>query len=559
MKPEIKLLLLSLLVLVYGACAPVPEKKGPPPAAEWIPSSSGGQSTPGPNSGKSGTGNSQIADALLPRLTSRMPDSRTSSTDRRFNVSARDMGAHEFFMSLVAGTGLNLVVHPDISGVITLNLKGVTMREALTAVRDTYGYDFEQTEYGYRILPNALTTRVFHIDYLDIKRNGKSLAEVNSGESLAKQIDSRGTGLAAATKEKRAAVSIETSSKTDFWGNLESGLNQIVSGETGGTVTISPQTGVVVVTASQHEIRRVGQYIEAMRGNLERQVVLEAKIIEVTLSDGFQSGINWAGLAQAGSGGVSLVQTGGGTLVNGGRAPTAGSGGNLGPQGANLPPLDLTSAFGGAFSIALNWSDFTGFIELLSTQGDVQVLSSPRVSTINNQKAVIKAGSDEFFITDISATTTNSGNVVTTTPSVSLTPFFSGIALDVTPQISNDGIVTLHVHPSVSEVVEKTKSIPLGNQQQNVSLALSTVRESDSVVRARSGQVVVIGGLMQTTIEDVDAGLPMLGDVPVVGNLFKHQRRSTIKKELVILLRPIVVDHNTWDDQLSDTRSRMSM
>lgn len=202
--------------------------------------------------------------------------------------------------------------------------------------------------------------------------------------------------------------------------------------------------------------------------------------------------------------------------------------------------------------MALNLGDFTSFIELLETQGNVRVLSSPRVATINNQKAVIKVGTDEFFVTEVTNTTVT-GTATTVTPSVTLTPFFSGIALDVTPQISQDGVVTLHVHPSVSDVKDQQKTVTIGTLTQQLPLALSTIRESDSIVRARSGQVIVIGGLMQDSSTNRDASTPGISKVPVIGNLFKQKNNSSVKSELVILLKPIVVnDTDQWNDTINE-------
>jgi MSHA biogenesis protein MshL len=235
----------------------------------------------------------------------------------------------------------------------------------------------------------------------------------------------------------------------------------------------------------------------------------------------------------------------------GGVSGIAGNSGNLDPE--NLAPIlgTASEAFGGVFTLALELGDFTSFIELLKTQGNVQILSSPRVSTMNNQKAVIKVGSDEFFVTEIETQNVTSATATTIAPDITLTPFFSGIALDVTPQISESGEVTLHVHPSISEVVDQQKTVIIGNIQQQLPLALSTVRETDSIVRAKSGQVVVIGGLMQDVIDDRDAKTPVAGDIPLLGNLFKHKKHNTVKSELVILLRPIVVEDNAqWRGEL---------
>ena len=180
------------------------------------------------------------------------------------------------------------------------------------------------------------------------------------------------------------------------------------------------------------------------------------------------------------------------------------------------------------------------------------------MSTVNNQKAVIKVGSDEFFVTDISSDSVSNVSGTTTSPDITLTPFFSGIALDVTPQISKDDEVILHIHPSISEVVDQTKEITLGSETLQLPLAFSTVREADSVVRAINGQVVVIGGLMQNISSKDDAGLPGVSDVPALGALFKQQSNRNNRSELVILLRPIVVGSNkTWSNYIKDSAGRM--
>lgn len=197
--------------------------------------------------------------------------------------------------------------------------------------------------------------------------------------------------------------------------------------------------------------------------------------------------------------------------------------------------------------------DFEGVLELLETQGEVRVLSTPRISTLNNQKAVIKVGTDEYFVTDVSSSTTTSTNGDgSSTPDITLTPFFSGISLDVTPQIDSQGQVTLHVRPSVSKVTEDDTQINLGDTfgTLNLPTARTTSRQSDSIVRARSGQVVVIGGLLQNDNENLDANVPWLSDLPFVGWLFQQQRKSLKKSELVILMRPQVVADDTWINEI---------
>jgi len=308
---------------------------------------------------------------------------------------------------------------------------------------------------------------------------------------------------------------------------------------------VQPQAGVVVVRAMPAELRTIEGYLSTIQGNLQRQVILEAKILEVELGDGYQAGINWAAM----NGDVSMVQTRGDIFADNGMADVVGS------DGAAVFSGLASGAFGGVFSAALNFKNFQAFIELLETQGDVQVLSSPRIATVNNQKAVIKVGSDEFFVTDVSSDTVT-GTTTTTSPDITLTPFFSGIALDVTPQIDPGGRVTLHIHPTVSEVTDQTKDITVAGQTQSLPLAFSTVRESDSIVSADSGQVVVIGGLMKDQLQKRDASVPLLGRLPGVGSLFRHTQSVSRKSELVILLRPMVVEPGTWERAIDDSRQR---
>lgn len=202
---------------------------------------------------------------------------------------------------------------------------------------------------------------------------------------------------------------------------------------------------------------------------------------------------------------------------------------------------------GGVFSVGLNFTDFTSIIEVLKTQGDVQVLSSPRISTVNNQKAIIKVGNEEYFVTNITTQATQSVSGPSNSTNVVINPFFSGIALDVTPQISDDDIITLHIHPTVTTVTDKIKEVGLSDKPLILPLAYTTVRESDSIVKARSGQVIVLGGLIQNKVSNKRADVPWLYKIPLIGLLFTQRQDATVKSEMVILLRPKVVDLDAGD------------
>jgi MSHA biogenesis protein MshL len=497
----------------------------------------------------------------------------------RFDVQVADAPARTFFEGLVEGTPYNVMLEPGVSGTLTLKLRNVTVPEVLDAVRETYGYDYRKVPSGYVIVPPSLQTRIFQIDYLDLERRGTSRTRVTSGQisdagssgGLQQQGGSAPAGglqQQGASSEPPGAVferggnnqasrvaditgtSVSTRSASDFWRDLEGSLRLLVAAEPGHGVVLNPQSGVVAVRGTPRELRDVAAFLQKVQDTATRQVILEAKIVEVQLSDGFQAGINWALVGHRGNQTISGFQTnpqqgfGSTDLLAQPSTPVT-----VGP--GNPLTSTVTNALGGAFALAINTADFNAFIDLLGTQGKTRVLSSPRVSTLNNQKAVIKAGSDEFFVTGINS------NVVVGTSSatnlnVDLTPFFSGVALDVTPQIAGDGGVILHVHPTVSDVTEKVKQVTAGSQTDILPLAFSQVRESDSIVKAKSGQLIVIGGMMRTSRNLEDYRVPLLGDIPVLGNLFKSQRRTEVRSELVILLRPIVVGSDEQWQSLSE-------
>ncbi len=510
-----------------------------------------------------------VSQALLPSIRLNAQELPKISDEQRFDISVNEVPANQFFMSLVDGTKYNMVVHPEVSGNITLNLKNATIPEVLEAARDVYGYEFVRTDYGFQVLPARLEARVYQINYLNIQRHGESstfvssgtLQPVNGAQNQPSQQSSSayGSPVTSGVNEHRTVVGTQINTvqpETTFWKELQSAVLAIVGTSPGRSVVVNPESGVVVVRALPNELREVETFLRATQLVTQRQVILEARVLEVQLNEGYQTGINWGAL----SGDFAAFQTGGGSNLNPsnptGLNSNAGDTVTLAPGVAPALTSAAATAFGGVFALAVNSRNFEAFIELLKSQGNVQVLSSPRVSTMNNQKALIKVGTDQFFVTNIS-TTTVTGTATTSTPNIELTPFFSGIALDVTPQISEQGDVTLHIHPSVSVVTEDQRVFSVGGISQQFPLAKTTVRESDSIVRARSGQMVVIGGLMQDSTNDTDATTPKLGDLPVIGAFFGHKRQATAKSELVILLRPIVVEgEDEWLNAATESRER---
>lgn len=506
----------------------------------------------------------EISQALIPRINL----GREVVSDRpepRFDITVDRAPARQFFMTLVEDTSYSLALAPEINGEISLALKDVTVEEVLDTVQQAYGFGFERTRTGFLVLPSGLRTQVFKLDYLNLTRAGSSETRVSSGQitdgdsgggTITDIGDSSSSNSSNANPGNNTGSFIQTVNETNLWDEILYSVESIVGAGEGRSVVVSPNAGLLVVRAPPAELAKVARYLRSAEDSLNRVVILEAKILEVSLSDGFQAGINWALLTTDDNDALFVGQTGGGSVDETGFSETRGQAQNLGGDISDLVLGGMGSAFGGVFSVALKIDQFAAFIEALERQGDVRTLSNPRISTINNQKAVIKVGNDEFFVTDVSSTTVT-GVTTTSNPNVTLTPFFSGIALDVTPQISEDNDVILHVHPSVTEVVDQTKSFTISDELVELPLAFSSTRESDSIVRAKSGEVIVIGGLIQNSERDSTHGIPFLSRIPWLGRLFSHSTVGNRRTELVILLRPIVVEEDTWDDDLRRTAGRI--
>ncbi len=485
------------------------------------------------------------------------PMQQAQPMQQRFNVAAVNVDVADFFTSLVADTDYSVAIHPAVAGQITLDLKQVTLNEAFAVIEQLYGYHIQQLGSIYKVMPGGLRTETIPVNYLLMQRSGNSSISVTAGGISTSQgsnsngssnnnnnqngnqnnnnqnnNNQNGTNQNSQNGQGNGS-SVQSSSETDFWKDLKEAITGVMGSGPDRAVVVSPQAGLVTVRGLPAEIEAVRAYLGQTEESLQRQVILEVKIIEVTLNDDYQQGINW----------TKIAGTIGSTDIN--FSNNSFSLGN-----------NITAQIGGLGSIGFEGDDFSGVINLLETQGNAQVLSSPRVTAINNQKAVIKVGSDEYYVTGVDSNTNNVGNTTGTVTNIipTLEPFFSGIALDVTPQINVDGDVILHVHPSVSETTELAKSISVSGQASySLPSAQTNIRESDTIIKARNGEIVVIGGLMQSTISDSESKVPVLGSVPLFGKLFTNISKVERKKELIILIKPTVSSGSAMQQQLKQS------
>jgi len=459
--------------------------------------------------------------------------------NKHYNINVSNVSAALFYKNLGKETPYSVVVDPDVTGSITINLKDVTIIQLFDVLRDTYGFGYRQTSFGFQIMPAKLSTKSYHVNYLDVLRKATSSTQISSSDTTAAINSSTGgasaptftgTGNAVPAPTSNTQSQVNTTSSMNFWSDLTDSLKALVGTGNGRSVIVNSESGTIIVKGFPEDIRQATSFVDQIQSNMSRQVVLEVKLLEVQLNDSFAAGIDWSYF------GFNQRDVAFPTITN----PAA---------------LPLTT-------INIHNSNFSSVISLLQQQGNVQTLANPRVLSINNQQAIIRIGNDQYFVTGVTSNVTTGGTSGTvTSASVALTPFFSGVILDITPQISKNGEVLLHLHPVVSTVTEKRQTIDIGGTAPMIlPVADSNIREYDSIIRAQNQQVIVVGGLTQNTMQEVIQSTPPLGNIPFLGMLFRSTNQTSAKTELVIMLKPTIIgrDDETMIQQMPVEEARIA-
>ncbi len=534
-----------------------------------------------------------LLDELIPSLS--LDESLLAPVERRTSISTRsNLSATEFFNDLFSGTDYGVVVGEEVDVQINLNLPPVTIQEVMDIVAEIYNLDITRRGNYYTVLPGGLRTRQFSIDYLNVQRQGSSSISVTAGSSQGGGNSNNGGGgfggnsgginsgfngsssglnngnsgnFGGGNIGGGAGGQISTSTSTDFWSDLETAISNLIGVQSSGSgssagggflgglggagsrnqstvtdegksVLVQPLTGIVIVTAFPHELDRVEEFINAAQESLRREVIIQIQFLEVILNKGFQYAIdfNTFGLD------VNNPSDGSAVFADSDNDQAAEFlGGDFGIEGIS-----------NALQFSTNFDDFDAVFQLLQTRGTTQVISSPQLRVLNNQKAVFQDGSQEFFQTQADTTTVASANNTTTNANNNLEQFFSGISMDITPQISANGEITLHVHPIISAVESQTKSIA----GQVVPLAVTTTREIDSVIKAEDGRIVVLGGMAFERNNNETAGVPGLNRVPLLGDALEQKQIQSQKREFIILLKPIIASDESDKSLLEDSNER---
>ena len=545
-----------------------------------------------------GTG---LLNELIPSLS--LDQRLLTPVEERVSISSPNLPADVFFNSLVVDTDYGVVISPDVDVQINLSIPNVTIEEAMDTVAELYNLDISRRGNIFTIRPGGLRTRQFMIDYLDVQRQGSSSIQVTSTNSQNGGGGNSGFGGGGFSGGGfsggqggfggggiggqggfggggGAGGQISTSTGTDFWSELEVVISNLIGVEsTGGStgasagggggifggigsigsrnqstvtdegksVLVQPQTGIVIVTAFPAEIDRIEAFINAAQESLRREVTIQVQFLEVILNKGFQYALDFDTFGQQANNPITGSGEFRGT-AEGLLGSTSDVVGQLVSAGSSIDglsnPLQISTAF----------TDFDAVFQLLQTRGSTQVISSPQLRALNNQKAVFQVGVQEFFQTQTDSTTVASAANTTTNSDNNLQQFFSGISMDITPQISLSGEITLHVHPTVSAVDEQSKNI--GGQV--VPLARTSTREIDTVIKAVNGQIVVLGGLAFERNVNETAGLPGADKIPIVGAVLEQKQTQTVKSEFIILLKPVVQSLASEQDPINESNDRFS-
>lgn len=458
---------------------------------------------------------------------------------------------------LAAKLGLRASIDPDVRGTAMANLRDVSVDEALRELVSRNGYAYQLQDDVLRVVPIRQTSRTFHLDYVAIARVGtmSTVVQRRLTNTATTQQPGTTTGLSpnAAGGIQLAGAGgdvLSAQSVADIWQEIRIALTGIlqagqprggvnpadqasnaatqtpgggfgsgassISFADGSNLVISPISGLINVTAMPDKLAAVERFIDDFQASVLRQVLIEAKIVEVTLTHSFQFGIDWNVVTGAASGKYGV------TLVNDPSVQTTGNTGNVN------------------FTFTGGTTKINAVLTALSTQGDVSVLSNEKTSALNNQRAIFDVTTDEIFF---SVTRTPlfgpSGAIVTTQSQIIPQQISVGVVLDVLPQISADNVLTMNIRPAVTNI-DHIETITLSDGTTASAPAIAR-REGDTIARLRAGETMIIGGLVQTRKDHTTSGIPLLRDIPYFGKAFTRINDTESRSELVVFLTPTII------------------
>lgn len=466
-----------------------------------------------------------------------------------YTVVVSGVPTKDLLFSMARDAKINLDIHEDIEGKVTLNAIDQTLEQILDRIA-------QQTDIRYSLDKNTLRVRAdkpyletYKVDYVNISRKSKGVIRVatNIGSTGQGEIgqgsssSSSSSGGNSNSQNNSSLTEVNLESNNAFWETLSSNIIEILDdnkdsqlnrdSSENSNVIVNREAGLIMVRASYKKHRQIQAFIDQVLNNSKRQVLIEATIAEIKLSDTYQTGVDWSVVAADGNSGLNILSD--------------FTGSNLAQS--PFSSLTLTNTSGGdQVNVALR---------ALEEFGDVKVLSSPKVMAINNQPAILKVV-DNIVYFEMQVDTALSEN-----SSVSLTSFETqiktvpvGFVMAVTPYINEHNVVTLNIRPTISRVIDNVEDPNPAFRNADVisSVPVIQVREIESILSINSGDTAIIGGLMQDTVNDRSSGVPLLSDIPILGNFFKYKNDAREKSELIIFIRPLVINHASLNSDLSE-------
>jgi general secretion pathway protein D len=465
------------------------------------------------------------------RRTPFVPKPVAEPPSETYTVVVNDVPVKELLFALARDAAINVDIHPDVSGLATLNAVDQSLLQILDRVARQLDLRYEINGDNVSIRPDTPFVRIYRVDYVDLDRESTTTSSVST-EIASTSTGAEGGGGGGGND---STTTVTSSSRYPFWETLVENIRNLVSGsgtfeglDAEETVIANSSNGVLMIRATGHQHEEVQRYLDEIRASSRRQVLIETTIVEVQLSDGYQAGIDWASLASGA--GLSVMQN------------LAGGAGTIASAAQNAPIFALEYANSRDAAGNPN-GDLTGSVDLLKEFGDIRVLSSPKIMTLNNQTALLKVVENViYFEVESSVVSGVLGSPPLATSKTTAKSVSVGVVMSVTPQISDTDEVTLLVRPTISRVLSfvddpnptLTGAVP--NQIPQIA-----VREMESLLRIRSGQLAILGGLMQDESSRVSNGVPWLSESETFGDLFTSRNNTSKKTELVIFLRPWVI------------------
>ncbi len=463
-----------------------------------------------------------------------------------YTVVVNQVPIRELLFSMARDADLNLDIDNDISGKVTMNAIDQTLPKILDRIESQSNITYFLEGDTLKVKADKPYLYTYNINYLNINRSsgGKVSVSTEIG-ATSSGIGSAGSG-GGSGGDNKAHSEIENKSINEFWTTITLNIAGIIgvdiksgSGSrivTGNNILVNRESGIMAVRATAKQHKTIKKFIDRVVGNVQRQVLIEATIAEVRLSDTYQAGIDWSIVSE------TAVVDGQTVITKGGIQDVIG--GSLGSS-----PFFQLATTGNVNGNPLNIT-----LKALETFGDVKVLSSPKVMALNNQTAILKVVDNEvYFNIDVNVVPASQNSEALTTVDTTVNTVPVGFVMSVTPYIDEDDVVSLNVRPTISRIIRFVNDPnPILAEQNVVSeIPVIQVREIETMLKINNRDTAVIGGLMQDQINKDNRGVPVLSSIPFLGALFSYTEEEYVKSELVIFIRPVVMEHASLDGDLA--------